>query len=175
MPENPKDTAYPHRLTSRMQHRHHMHVFPVLPKAASYFLIIGALKRCSFYLWDTDVLIMDETERTQFKGKFTVLVVILNILIFAAAAAIIVFFLVPDSIWLKIPIVILCIAIFIISIAVFIPKYRATKAWLDVHGTTKEERLAQMQKEQEEYRARIRAELEEEMREEESASKNVEK
>ena len=32
-----------------------------------------------------------------------------------------------------------------------------------------------MQKEQEEYRARIRAELEEEMREEESASKNVEK
>ena len=32
---------------------------------------------------------MDETERTQFKGKFTVLVVILNILIFAAAAAII--------------------------------------------------------------------------------------
>ncbi|MEA5037318.1 hypothetical protein SDC9_28594 [bioreactor metagenome] len=118
---------------------------------------------------------MDETERTQFKGKFTFLVIILNILIFAIAAAIIVFFIVPESIWLRIPIVIVCIAISIISLAVFIPKYRATKAWLDVHGTTKEERLAQTQKEREEYRARIRAELEEEMREEEMGRKKVEK
>ncbi len=117
---------------------------------------------------------MDDTERTQFKGKFTVLVIILNILIFAIAAAIIVFFIVPDSIWLRIPIVLICIAISVISLAVFIPKYRATKAWLDIHGTTKEERLTQMQKEQYEYRAKIRAELEEEMREEEDSKKNVE-
>ncbi|HJJ30138.1 MAG TPA: hypothetical protein VJ857_04495 [Methanocorpusculum sp.] len=123
---------------------------------------------------------MDDSEKTQFKGKFTVLVFILNILIFALAASIIVFFLVPDSLWFRLPIVIICVAIFIISLAVFIPKYRATKAWLDIHGTTKEERIAQMQKEQEEYRAQIRAELEEEMREEEmreeeEAKKNVKK
>ena len=118
---------------------------------------------------------MDDSEKTQFKGKFTVLVFILNILIFALAASIIVFFLVPDSLWFRLPIVIICVAIFIISLAVFIPKYRATKAWLDIHGTTKEERIAQLQKEQDEYRAQIRAELEEEMREEEEAKKNVKK
>jgi len=117
---------------------------------------------------------MDDTERTQFKGKFTVLVIILNILIFAIAAAIIVFFIVPDSIWLRIPIVLISVVIAVISLAVFIPKYRATKAWLEIHGTTKEERLAQMQKEQDEYRAQIRAELEAEMREEEETNKKVE-
>ncbi len=117
---------------------------------------------------------MDDTEQTQFKGKFTVLVIILNILIFTIAAAIVVFFIVPTSLWVRIPIVIICIVISIISLAVFIPKYRATKAWLEIHGTTKEERLAQMQKEQDEYRARIRAELKEEMREEEETNKRVE-
>lgn len=117
---------------------------------------------------------MDDTEQTQFKGKFTVLVIILNILIFAIAAAIVVFFIVPTSLWVRIPIVITCIIISIISLAVFIPKYRTTKAWLEIHGTTKEERLAQMQKEQDEYRARIRAELKEEMREEEETNTKVE-
>ncbi|HKM41363.1 MAG TPA: hypothetical protein VJY43_02230 [Methanocorpusculum sp.] len=117
---------------------------------------------------------MDDTERSQFKGKFTGLVFILNILIFAIAAGIIVFFIIPDTYWFKIPVVIACIIIAIIGIAVFIPKYRATKAWLDIHGTTKEERLAQMQKEQDEYRAQIRAELKEEMREEEENSKKEE-
>ncbi len=117
---------------------------------------------------------MDDTEQTQFKGKFTVLVIILNILIFAIAAAIVVFFIVPTSLWIRIPIVIICIVISIISLAVFIPKYRATKVWLEIHGTTKEERIAQMQKEQDEYRAQIRAELEAEMREEEETNKKVE-
>jgi uncharacterized membrane-anchored protein YitT (DUF2179 family) len=117
---------------------------------------------------------MDDSEKSQFKGKFTILVLILNILIFVIAAAILVFFIVPESYWFRIPVVVICIIIAGISIAVFIPKYRTTKAWLDIHGTTKEERLAQMQKEEEEYRAGIRAELKAEMLAENENSKKGE-
>ena len=38
--------------------------------------------------------------------------------------------------------------------------------WLAIHGTTKEERMAQIRAERESERARIRAELEAELREE---------
>lgn len=109
---------------------------------------------------------MDDKELAQFKGKFTVCVLLLNVIIFCAAAAVL-FFFIPPSTWEpKIFVVIGCAVIAVIALAAFIPKYRSTKAWLNIHGTTKEERLAKLKKEQDEERARIRAELQAEMREE---------
>lgn len=101
---------------------------------------------------------MDEKERVQFKGMFTVNVIYLNILIFALALAVSLGIIAPNTWGPKIPIVVGSIVVFVIFLILFIRKYRSTKAWLAIHGTTKEERMAE--------RARIRAELEAELREE---------
>ncbi len=110
---------------------------------------------------------MDEKEQMVFKGKFTILVVLLNIIIFSAAVAVCVWAIIDDSYWFKLPVVVAAVLIFVASVLIFVPRYKATKSWLQVHGTTKEERMAQAKLEDDEYRARIRAELEAEMREEE--------
>lgn len=107
---------------------------------------------------------MDDKTRVVFKGKFTVLVILLNVIIFSAAASILIWALVPEEHWFRLPIVILGVVLVIVSTLIFIPKYKKTRDWLDVHGSTKEERLQKIQEEQDEYRARIRAELEEELR-----------
>ncbi len=110
---------------------------------------------------------MDEKEQMIFKGKFTFLVVLLNVMIFSAAAAVLVWAIVPEEYWFRLPVVVCGLILLVVSVLLFVPRYKATKAWLDVHGTTKEERVAQAKKEQEAYRAQIRAELEEEMRQDE--------
>ncbi len=109
---------------------------------------------------------MDEKEREQFKGMFTANVLLLNILIFAIALAVSLWFIAPMSWTPKIPVVVGSIVVAVVTLFFFIRKYRSTKAWLAIHGTTKEERLAQLRAEQEAERARIRAELEAELREE---------
>lgn len=109
---------------------------------------------------------MDEKERVQFKGMFTVNVIYLNILIFALALAVSLGIIAPNTWGPKIPIVVGSIVVFVIFLILFIRKYRSTKAWLAIHGTTKEERMAQIRAEREAERARIRAELEAELREE---------
>ena len=109
---------------------------------------------------------MDDKEREQFKGMFTVNVIYLNILIFAIALAISLGIIAPNTWGPKFPIVIGSIIVFVVFLILFIRKYRSTKAWLAIHGTTKEERMAQIRAEREEERARIRAELEAELREE---------
>ncbi|MDO5844327.1 MAG: hypothetical protein Q4Q53_04190 [Methanocorpusculum sp.] len=118
---------------------------------------------------------MDDKELAQFKGKFTVCVLLLNVIIFCAAAAVL-FWFIPPSTWEpKIFVVIACAAISLIALAAFIPKYKSTKAWLDIHGTTKEERLAKLKAEKEQERERIRAELRAEMLEEDDKSNGDDK
>lgn len=107
---------------------------------------------------------MDDKTRVVFKGKFTVLVILLNVIIFSAAVSVLVWALVPEEYWFRMPIVVAGIILVLVSVLLFIPKYKKTRDWLGVHGSTKEERISQAQKEQDEYRARIRAELEEELR-----------
>ncbi|MBE6506925.1 MAG: hypothetical protein E7Z72_03220 [Methanocorpusculum parvum] len=109
---------------------------------------------------------MDDKEREQFKGMFTVNVIYLNILIFAIALAVSLGIIAPNTWGPKFPIVIGSIIVFVVFLILFIRKYRSTKAWLAIHGTTKEERMAQIRAEREAERARIRAELEAELREE---------
>ena len=111
-------------------------------------------------------ILMDEKELIIFNGRFTICVVLLNVIIFSAAVAVCVWEIIDDSYWFKLPVVVAAVIICAAAVLLFVPRYKATKEWLNVHGTTKEERLAQAKKEQEEYRARIRAELEEELREE---------
>ncbi|MDO5846520.1 MAG: hypothetical protein Q4Q04_06325 [Methanocorpusculum sp.] len=117
---------------------------------------------------------MDDTERAQFKGMFTANVILLNILIFAIALAVALSFIAPASWAPKIPVVVGSIVVAVVALLLFVRKYRSTKAWLEVHGTTKAERLAQAEAEREAERARIRAELEEEMRAEMHAEQKME-
>jgi uncharacterized membrane protein len=117
---------------------------------------------------------MDDRTRVVLKGKFAALVILLNIMIFSAAAAVLVWALVPEQYWFRMPVVIAGIILVLVSVLIFIPKYRKTKKWLAIHGTTKEERLARAQKEEDEYRARVRAELEEELRREAGEQKTRE-
>ncbi|HJJ46893.1 MAG TPA: hypothetical protein O0X32_01345 [Methanocorpusculum sp.] len=109
---------------------------------------------------------MNDEERTQFKRMFATNVLLLNIIIFALALAISLSIIVPREWSPKWPIVVSSIIIAIITLIFFIRKYRSTKTWLAIHGTTKEERIEQIKAEQEAERARIRAELEAELREE---------
>ncbi|MBR4987698.1 MAG: hypothetical protein IKY81_03460 [Methanocorpusculum sp.] len=109
---------------------------------------------------------MDDKEREQFKGMFTINVIYLNILIFAIALAVALGIIAPNTWEPKWPIVIGSIVVAVVTLLLFIRKYRSTKAWLAIHGTTKEERMAQIRAEREAERARIRAELEAELREE---------
>lgn len=109
---------------------------------------------------------MDDKEREQFKLMFTVNVIYLNILIFAIALAVALGIIAPNTWGPKMPIVIGSIVVAVVTLILFIRKYRSTKAWLAIHGTTKEERMAQIRAEKEAERARIRAELEAELREE---------
>ena len=109
---------------------------------------------------------MNDEERAQFKGMFSANVLLLNIIIFATALAIALGIIAPDTWSPKWPIVIASIVVAVITLFFFIRKYRSTKAWLATHGTTKEERLAQLTAERDAERARIRAELEAELREE---------
>jgi len=125
---------------------------------------------------------MNDEERVQFKGMFTANVLLLNILIFAVALAVAMGIIAPNT-WVpwKWLIVILSGVIAIVTLIFFIRKYRTTKAWLEIHGTTKAERLAKLQAEKDAERERIRAELraelqeeiEKEQREKEVAEKNA--
>ncbi len=130
------------------------------------------IKRCVFrrdvvFIAVTPMyILMDEKEQMIFKGKFTLCVVLLNVIIFSAAVAVCVWAIVDDGYWFKLPVVVAAGIVCAAAVLLFVPRYKATKAWLNVHGTTKEERIAQAKKEEEEYRARIRAELEEELRDE---------
>ena len=109
---------------------------------------------------------MNDQEREYFKGNFRVLVIYIDIMLFAAALAVILGIVAPATFGPKIPIVIISAAVAVLFLVLFIRKYRSTKAWLDVHGMTKAERLAKEKAEKEAERARIRAELEAELREE---------
>ena len=51
-------------------------------------------------------ILMDEKDQVIFKGKFTLCVVLLNIIIFSAAVAVCVWAIVDDSYWFKLPVVI---------------------------------------------------------------------
>jgi hypothetical protein len=110
---------------------------------------------------------MDEKEQMTFRGKFTVCVVLLNIAIFSAAVAICTWAIIDDSYWFKLPVVFAALIICVVAILIFVPRYKATKTWLQAHGTTKKERIAQAMKEKAEISTKIRAELEAEMRKEE--------
>jgi hypothetical protein len=116
---------------------------------------------------------MDEKEQMILKGKFILCVALLNIIIFSAAVVICVWTIVNDSYWFKLPVIVAAIVAFATAILLFVLRYQATKAWLNVHGITKEERIAHVRKEDDEHRARIRAELEAELREELSSKKEV--
>ncbi|MDO5847582.1 MAG: hypothetical protein Q4Q20_04725 [Methanocorpusculum sp.] len=116
---------------------------------------------------------MNDQERAYFKGKFRVLVIYIDIMLFAAALAIILGIVAPATWAPKIPVIIVSAAVAVLFLVLFIRKYRSTKAWLDVHGMTKAERLAKEKAEKEAERARIRAELEAELREEIEAERKA--
>lgn len=107
---------------------------------------------------------MNDEERLVFKGKYRKLVLLLDLVILMAAIAIAVGIIAPVDWAPKIPIVVVCGVIFVVSLVFFIRDYRKTKAWLGEHGTTKAERMAAAQAKADDERARIRAELEAELR-----------
>jgi len=109
---------------------------------------------------------MDEKELMILKGKFTLCVVLLNVIIFSVAVVICVGAIVDDGYWFKLPVVVAAVLVCAAAILLFVLRYKATKAWLDLHGTTREERIAQAKKREEECRARLRADLEEGLRDE---------
>lgn len=117
---------------------------------------------------------MNDQERQQFSGMFRINVILLDVIIIAAAIAIAVGIIAPNDWGPKFPIVIGCGVLALVLLVVFIRYYRSTKAWLDIHGTTKGERLAAAQAKADEERARIRAELEAELRAEIEAEKKAE-
>lgn len=116
---------------------------------------------------------MNDEERVEFKGKYRALVLLLDLLILTAAIAIAVGIIVPATWAPKIPVIIVCGIIAVVSLVFFIRNYRRTKSWLAVHGTTKAERMAAAQAKEDEERARIRAELEAELRAEIAAEQQA--
>ena len=118
-------------------------------------------------------ILMNDEERLEFKGKYRGLVLLLDLLILTAAIAIAVGIIAPATWTPKIPVIVGCGAIAVISLVFFIRNYRRTKAWLSIHGTTKAERMAAAQAKADEERARIRAELEAEVRAEIAAEQQA--
>jgi uncharacterized membrane protein len=109
---------------------------------------------------------MDEKDQAIFRGKFFLCVVLLNIIIFSAAAAVCTWAIVGNGHWFKLPVIVTAAFVCAVAVLFFVPRYKATEAWLNIHGTTKEERIAQEKKRKDEYRSKIRAELEAELRDE---------
>jgi uncharacterized membrane protein len=107
---------------------------------------------------------MNEKEQVMFRGKFSLCVVLLNIIIFSAAVAVCVWAIVGDGHWFKLPVIVVAAVVCAVAVLFFVSRYKATKAWLNIHGTTKEERIAQEKKREDECRSKIRAELEAELR-----------
>lgn len=125
-------------------------------------------ERCSFYLWSADVLTMDENERQVFKGKFTVCVLLMNAFSISGVCAVAII-LVPlfmgkleENPWVF-AVSAVALVLFVVSLVFFIKKYKAAKAWLDVHGMTREERKEKEKMDLEEERRRIRVEMFEDM------------
>jgi hypothetical protein len=92
---------------------------------------IYALKRQVLLFPDSNVLVMDETAKEQFKWKFYRLAVQLNAIILLAALAVLSWFLVPAP--YQVP---ACVVLLIIALVLswnFVISYRLTRAWLDEH------------------------------------------
>ena len=110
---------------------------------------------------------MDEKDQVIFKGKFTLCVVLLNIIIFSAAVAVCVWTIVDDSYWFKLPVVIAAAIVCVAAVLSFVSRDKAAEEGVEVDGTKKGGGSAQGKQGGEEYRARIRAELEAELRKDE--------
>ena len=124
-----------------------------------------AVLREVFFISMTHINIaMNDEEREIFKGMFRLNVIYIDIFLFAAAAAIIFGIVAPATWGPKIPVIIISAAVAVLFVILFIRQYRKTKAWLDIHGMTKKERLAMEKAKEDAERAKIRAELEAELR-----------
>ena len=77
---------------------------------------------------------MDEGTRQQWKWKFYRIVLHLNTVIFMIGATILAAILVPEP--YHMPLVAILLILDILLIFTFNRNYRATKAWLDEHGTS---------------------------------------
>ncbi|HJK01415.1 MAG TPA: hypothetical protein O0X73_03870 [Methanocorpusculum sp.] len=106
---------------------------------------------------------MDEKDRMLFKGKFTLCVLLLNIIIISIAIAVCSLVIIDDKYWFKMPVFFAAVCACVIAVLFFVPKYKATKTWLNVHGSTRKERLAHAKEEEEYYHAKILAELDSEL------------
>ena len=89
---------------------------------------------------------MDEKDQVIFKGKFTLCVVLLNIIIFSAAVAVCVWAIVDDSYWFKLPVVIAAAIVCAAAVLVFVSRDKAAEGGGKGHGTTKGGRIGQGEK-----------------------------
>ena len=109
---------------------------------------------------------MDESERAQFRSMFRGCVLLMNVFLISGACSIL-FVIIPcvtgkAALWTWI-VVGLCAAVFVVSLYFFIRKYKSTKTWLNIHGTTKAERQAQAEADLAAQRKQIRCEMLEEV------------
>ncbi len=105
---------------------------------------------------------MNDQERLMGKNKFRTLVLLLDLVILTAAVGIIFLilgFFKPIAPEVRITVIVVCTVVSVGTLSLFLRTYRATKAWLTVHGTTKAERIAETKAKEDTERARIRAEL----------------
>lgn len=108
---------------------------------------------------------MDVEERAQFKVMFRTCVLLLNAFTITCAIGLC-FVIIPlamskAAVWTWI-VAAVAFALFAVSLYFFIRKYKSTKAWLDIHGTTKEERKAREKADLETQRLQVRREMYEE-------------
>ena len=80
---------------------------------------------------------MDDYCRSILKRKFTLCVLLLNVVIFSLAVAVSIFLIVDNNYSYKYPVVIGSMVICILSSIAFLYHYKKTKTWLNIHGTIK--------------------------------------
>ncbi|HJJ47876.1 MAG TPA: DUF308 domain-containing protein [Methanocorpusculum sp.] len=108
---------------------------------------------------------MDVEERAQFKTMFRTCVLLLNAFSITCAIGLC-FVIIPPvmgkaAVWTWVVAAVFFV-LFGISLYFFIRKYKSTKAWLDIHGTTRAERKAKEAADLETQRLKIRREMFEE-------------
>ena len=105
---------------------------------------------------------MDEEERAQFKVMFRTCILLLNAFSITCAIGLC-FVIIPPvmgkaAVWTWV-VAAVAFVLFAVSLYFFIRRYKATKAWLDINGTTKEERKAKEKADLETQRLEIRREM----------------
>ena len=88
-------------------------------------------------------ILMDEKDQVIFKGKLTLCVVLLTIIIFSAAVAVCVWTIVDDSYWFKLPVVIAAAIVCVAAVLGFFSRAKGAREWGRVFGPERGEGIVQ--------------------------------